>query len=96
MIKHIMMAKLADASPDKLNEVKDKLMSMEGRVPEIIEIKVGADILHTERSYDIVLEVVVADRKALEKYMQNEYHCKVVKPYMLSVRTASAIVDYEM
>ena len=95
MVKHIVCFKLADNSEEKCLEAKNVLMSMVGKVPTALDIKVGVDFLHSERSCDIILEVIVSDRQALEDYQNDPYHCGKVKPYMHSVRTASYSVDYE-
>lgn len=52
---------------------------MEGKVDLIRDIEVGVDFLHSERSYDIILQVVLDNAEALEKYQNDEYHCNVVK-----------------
>lgn len=43
------------------------------------DIQVGVDFLHSDRSCDVVLEVVVDDREALEAYQNHPYHVDVVK-----------------
>lgn len=58
-------------------------------------MQVGIDYLHSQRSYDVVLELVVDDRQALEDYQKNTYHVEKVKPYIHAVRSGSATVDYE-
>lgn len=95
MIKHIVCFKLKDPTPLTLNKTRETLMSMKGRVPEIVDIEVGTDFLHSDRSYDVVLIVTVKDKLALESYQQDPYHCAVVKTYIHSVRSASVAVDFE-
>ena len=75
-------------------KAKEILLSMQGNVPQIRGIEVGVDFLHSERSYDIILQVLLDDEKALEDYQNDAYHCSVVKPHMHSVREASVAVDY--
>lgn len=94
MVKHIVCFKLKDNSKEKCLEAKEVLMGMKGNVPTLEDINVGIDFLHSERSYDIILEVVVENEKALEEYQKDEYHCTKVKPYMHAVRSASIAVDY--
>ena len=60
------------------------------------EITVDVDFLHSERSYDIMLTVLVEDAAALEAYQKDPYHCGTVKPYMHAVRSASIAIDAEM
>lgn len=61
MIKHIVCFKLKDNSLENCQKARDILMSMKGRVDTLIDIQVGIDFLHSERSYDIILETIVAD-----------------------------------
>ena len=94
MIKHIVCFKLSDNSEDMLNKTKDILLSMQGKVPMLRGIKVGVDFLHSPRSYDIILQVLLDDEKALDDYQNDEYHCNVVKKHMHSVAQSSIAVDY--
>ena len=94
MIKHIVCFKLKDNSEDMLNKTKDILLSMNGKVPMLRGIEVGVDFLHSERSYDIILQVLLDDEKALDDYQKDEHHCGVVKKHMHSVAQSSVAVDY--
>lgn len=94
MIKHIVCFKLKDSSEENCKATANILKSMEGRVPQLRSIEVGIDFLHSERSYDIILQVTVEDEKALDEYQNNAYHCSVVKKHMHAVREASVAVDY--
>ena len=94
MIKHIVCFKLKDNTEENCLKAKEVLLSMQGNVPQIREIEVGVDFLHSERSYDIILQVVLDDAKALEDYQNDPYHCSVVKTHMHSVGEASVAVDY--
>ena len=96
MIKHIVCFKLKDNSREKCEEAKNVLMGMKGNVELIRDINVGIDFLNSERSYDIILEVVLDDENALEEYQNHPYHVEKVKKYMHAVREASIAVDYEM
>ncbi len=95
MVKHIVCFKLKDNSYEACLKAKEVLMNMEGRVPQLVSINVGIDFLHSERSYDVILEVVVKTKEELDAYQKDEYHVNVVKPYMHSVRLTSVAVDYE-
>ena len=94
MIKHIVCFKLKDNSPAECEKAKEVLLSMQGNVPQLRDIKVGIDFLHSERSYDIILEVLLDDEAALDSYQNDPYHCSVVKTHMHAVREASVAVDY--
>lgn len=94
MLKHIVCFKLRDNRPENCEKAKQVLLSMQGEVELLRDIKVGIDILHSDRSYDLILEVVLDDEKALEEYQQHPYHVSVVKKHMHAVRETSVAVDY--
>ena len=92
MIKHTVCFKLKDNSPEECNKAAQILRSMEGNVELLREIEVGVDFLHSPRSYDIILQVLLDDEKALEEYQKDEYHCSVVKNIVASVNLNQASV----
>ncbi|MBE6719241.1 MAG: Dabb family protein [Ruminococcaceae bacterium] len=96
MIKHIVCFKLKDNSAEEVNRAADILRSMEGKVPQIQSIEVGTDFLHSARSYDIILQVVIKDEAELDAYQNDHYHCSVVKEHMHSVCESSIAVDYNI
>lgn len=96
MIKHIVCFKLKDSSKENVEKTAEILMSMRGNVDLIHDIEVGVDFLHSERSYDIILQVVLDDEAALDAYQNDPYHCDVVKKHMHAVREASIAVDYQI
>ena len=95
MIKHMIMIKLNDNSEEKIKEVKDKLLSMDGKVPMISGLEVLADFLHSDRSYDVFLSAVVADEKALDDYQNDPYHCEI-KAYIKTVAKSVIALDAVM
>lgn len=96
MIKHVVCYKFKEPTEENLRKAKEVLLSMVGRVPEVKAMNVGIDILHTERSYDLILEVVLESVAAMDLYQKDEYHCSVVKAYMQEVREASIAIDFEL
>ena len=96
MIKHIVCFKFKDNSLEECNKAAEVLRSMEGNVDLIRSIEVGVDFLHSQRSYDVILQVVLDDKKALEEYQKDEYHCSVVKKHMHSVAETSIAIDYQL
>ena len=72
------------------------MRSMDGNVELLRGIEVGVDFLHSPRSYDIILQVLLDDEKALEEYQNDEYHCSVVKKHMHSVAESSVAIDFKL
>ena len=96
MIKHIVCFKLSDNSEASKLEAKEVLMSMVGNVPTIKAIEVGTDFLGSARSYDIILQVTLENREALDIYQNDAYHCDVVKKYMHAHVSGSVAIDYDI
>ena len=51
MIKHVVCFKLKNDSIELRKKTKDILLSMQGRVPMLLDLKVGVDFLSSTRSY---------------------------------------------
>ena len=92
MIRHTVCFKLKKG--EDAEKAAEVLRSMKGRVPEILDMEVGVDFLKSDRSYDVILQVILKDEKALERYQRDDYHCSVVKEYMHKARESSVAVDY--
>lgn len=56
---------------------RELLRGLTSKIPDIVSFKVGADILHLERSFDTGLVAVFDDRKALDGYSDHPEHQKV-------------------
>lgn len=96
MIKHIVCFKLKDNSEENCLKTAEILKSMRGNVPSLIDIEVGVDFLHSQRSYDIILQVTLESVQALDEYQNDDYHCNVVKKHMHSVMESSVAIDYNI
>lgn len=86
MVKHIVCFKLKESNDDNKAAAKERLLSMKGKVPMMKDIEVGTDFLGSQRSYDIILQVTLENREALDEYQKDDYHCSYVKPYMHEIQ----------
>ena len=96
MIKHVVCFKLTDPTPENCEKAREVLLSMDGKVEQIRQIEVGVDFLHSDRSYDLILQVLLDDRAALDAYQQHPYPVDGVKAHRHAVRSASVSVDWEV
>ena len=96
MIKHIVCFKLKNPTEEECRKAADVLLSMKGNVELLRDIQVGIDFLHSERSYDLILEVILDSKEALDDYQEHPYHVNVVKKHMHAVRETSVAIDYEL
>lgn len=94
MMKHVVCFKLAESTPENCEKAKEILLSMEGNVPTLRGISVGVDFLHSPRSYDLILEVLLDGPEVLDEYQNDPYHCNVVKKHMHAVAQSSIAVDF--
>ena len=94
MIEHVVCFKLKEG--ESVEKAKEVLLSMKGNVPMLKGLKVGVDKLHSARSFDILLSVILDDFKALEEYQIDPYHVGVVKKHMHAVVEKSVAVDFEI
>lgn len=94
MIKHIVCFKLANNSIENCLKTKEILLSMRNNVKMLVDIEVGIDFLHSNRSYDIILETYFKNKEDLDLYQNDQYHCNVVKKHMHANAISSISVDY--
>ncbi|WP_410511849.1 Dabb family protein [Paenibacillus sp. BR2-3] len=95
MIKHIVFFKLKERSPESVAATVAVLRNMEGKIPQLLSLEVGADLIHSERSFDIALTAVVASLEDLQAYQVHPAH-KVVIAHINEVKDLSIAVDYEL
>ena len=95
MVKHIVMFKLAEKTPENLNRAIQALRGMEGTIETLRHIEVGEDYSASERSYDIVLTTHFDDKEGLKVYAGHKNHLPVIE-IMRSLCSGSVVVDYEI
>ena len=96
MIKHIVCFKIKEEYKNRLLEAKTKMLQMKQEIPYLVDVEVGLDFLHSDRSYDLYLSVILKSKEDLDRYQNDTYHCSVVKTLMHEIRESSIAVDYEM
>ncbi|QSF46770.1 Dabb family protein [Paenibacillus tianjinensis] len=95
MIKHIVFFKLKDRTPESIAATVAVLRNMEGKIPQLISIEVGADVVRSDRSFDIALVTVVASLEDLQAYQVHPAHKEVIA-HINEVKEVSYAVDYEI
>jgi hypothetical protein len=88
MITHIVCFKLKDRSPESIASARAKLLVLR-------HLEVGADVIRSERSFDIALVTRFDSLEDLQTYQVHPCHGGDVAPYMRSVSEAVVSVDYE-
>lgn len=96
MITHIVFFKLGNPTPDAIIAVRDKLLGMQGKIPQLRHLEAGIDVIRSERSYDVALMTRFDSLEELQAYQIHPLHAGEVIPYMRSVCSSIVAVDYEV
>ena len=95
MIKHIVMFKLNEKSPDNLKTLASALNGMKGQIETLRFLEVGEDFKGSERSFDLVLVAHFENRQGLETYAWHKVHQPVIQ-LARSLCSETVVVDYEL
>ncbi len=94
MVTHIVFFKLQEPDTDKIVEVRDRLLSMEGKIGQLRHLEAGIDITRSERSYDVALVTKFDSLDDLQAYQVHPYHAGEVIPFMKANCSSIVAVDY--
>lgn len=100
MIRHVVMWKLHDVADGHDRDAngrraKEKLLALKERIPIVRSLEVGADVLHTERSYDLCLIATFDSLADLAAYNDHPAH-REVAAFMQKIRDKAVAVDFEV
>lgn len=95
MITHIVFFKLSDPTTEKISSVKDKLLTMQGKIDQLRHLEAGVDLIRSERSYDVALVTKFDSMEDLQAYQVHPYHAGEVVPFMKANCSSIVAVDYE-
>ena len=94
MFTHIVFFKLSEPSEENVKRVKEILDGMKGKIPVLKYLEVGADVLHTERSYDIALITRFDSLEDMQQYQVHPYHVDEVLANLRPMLKGSVAVDF--
>lgn len=94
MITHIALFKLVHANAETVAEAKKVLASLEGKIPQMRNFEVGANMMDSYRSYDLALIARFDSMEDLQAYQRHPAYVEVVK-FLQGVRQSVITVDYE-
>jgi hypothetical protein len=79
MLTHIVCFKYrSDVPPSTRDDHRARLRGLRG-IDGVVKLTVGADVVHSPRSYDTALVVEFQDRAALDAYQTNPQHVPVAQ-----------------
>lgn len=96
MIRHVVMFKFAETFTEDIRSTwVAGLEEMRGRIPGMLALTHGPDLLHTDKSWDHVIVADFADEAAIKAYNAHPLH-EAIKPYSLPNVEQLAYVDFEI
>jgi hypothetical protein len=95
MLVHIVMFAFKEENKaENLRTVKEMLEVLPQKIPSLLSMEVGLDMVQSERSFDLVLTSTFKDREGLSVYAVHPAHLEVVS-FIKAVTSAAKVVDYE-
>ncbi len=95
MIRHIVLFKIKDEYKSEIPQLVENFNGMKGRVEGLLELEAGADVLHSDRSYDLALVTLFDSMASFQAYQTHPAHLPV-KKRMHEVRSGSVACDFEV
>ncbi len=98
MLRHVVMWSFLDQAEgqDKkanMAQVRDALMRLSAKLPEIRALEIGEDIGIGRDPWDMVLIMTFDDASALDLYQNHPEH-KEISAFVAKVRSRRACVDF--
>jgi GR25 family glycosyltransferase involved in LPS biosynthesis len=94
MVRHIVFLKLSDHSEKNKEFVKDKIMSMKGKIDYLRHLEVGVNFSPEDRAYDLALICEFDNKEDLKRYATDPIHVEVLQ-FLKSINTQTKVVDYQ-
>ena len=95
MIKHIVMFKLKERSPENMKTLAPALKGMKDQIETLSFLEVGEDFNGSDRSFDLVLTTHFENRQGLQSYSEHKVHQPVIQ-LARSLCSQIVVVDYEL
>ena len=95
MIRHVVLFKIKPEYQQEIPQLVKNFYTQKGHVEGLLDLEAGADVLHSDRSYDQALITTIADRAAFDAYQTHPLHVPIRKR-MHEVRSGSVACDFEI
>ncbi|UFH58767.1 Dabb family protein [Sulfurovum mangrovi] len=94
MVVHIVMFKFKEEHKTaNIEQAKEMLENLMGRVPTLQSMEVGVNFADEERAMDLGIVTTFSDKEGLQEYAVHPEHLKVVA-FIKGVVEYSKVVDY--
>ena len=95
MFRHVVLYKIKEDRKKDIPQLIANFNGMKGQIPGLVDLEAGADILGSERSYDLALITLFESREAYEAYLKHPAHLPV-KAYMGGAKESSVSCDFDI
>ena len=92
MIRHIVLFRLKDARPDKVEAAAQMLRSMRGKIEGLLDLEVGLDFLASERSYHLALLCTFDNEEHFAAYAGRPVRIRLIRPLENGVRELTGLL----
>lgn len=93
MIKHIVLFQVKEECKVEIPTMIERFKQMKEEIPELAGFRIGADFVHSARSYDVGLIATVKDEEALDIYANHPAHLPL-KKHMAEISKSVVSVDF--
>jgi hypothetical protein len=93
VLLHLVSFRFKAEHKDRVGEAVERLNAMAPQIPEVLDLKVGTDVVHSARSYDLGLVVTLRDEAALAVYNEHPEHLPV-KAFLGPLYESAVAVDF--
>lgn len=94
MITNNLLLKLKDRDRANIAQAREALLSMQGKIEFLLDLKVEVNIRPGDSAYDLILITKFASLQDLDAYLAHPVHVEVAK-YIGTVLESGAAVCYE-
>ena len=89
MLTHVVLFRFPDLSVAA--ECRDRMLAMKGRIPALLDIEVGVDIVRSDRSFDLALITRHEDLDGMQAYQVHPVHQELLAWVKPRVQQAVAV-----
>jgi len=95
MIVHNLLVKLQDRSSENIAKTRELLLSMQGKIEVVRDLKAEVDIRRAESSYDIALIAKFNTKADFDAYLPHPVHVEVATQLKMLIAAVANVVYEE-
>jgi flavin reductase (DIM6/NTAB) family NADH-FMN oxidoreductase RutF len=95
-VKHVVLFRLKENTPENVKTFQTALNGLRNTVPQIRELEIGANIVPSERAYDLALVTRFDSVEDMKAYQSHPDHVKVLEEVIRPLSASIIAADYEI